>query len=125
MNVRLPPKADIQDHDGAPAVLKSIRHSFPWLRHVFADGAYGGPKLEGALEKIGNWTLAIITRSDAAKGFEVLPKRWVVARTFAWLGRCRRLAKDGEKSIANAEAWITIAPIRLLTRRFARYCYVT
>jgi transposase len=58
-----------------------------------------------------------------AKGFEVLPRRWVVERTFAWLGRSRRLAKDWEKSIASAEAWIFVAHIRLLTRRLARYCY--
>ena len=117
--------ADVQDRDGAPAVLKSIRHGFPWLRHVFADGAYGGPKLRGALEKIGDWTVEIIKRSDAAKGFEVLPRRWVVERTFAWLGRGRRLAKDWEKTIASAEAWLLIAHIRLVTRRLARYCYET
>ena len=117
--------ADVQDRDGAPAVLKSIRHGFPWLRHVFADGAYGGPKLRGALEKIGDWTVEIIKRSDAAKGFEVLPRRWVVERIFAWLGRCRRLAKDWEKTIASAEAWLLIAHIRLVTRRLARYCYET
>ena len=110
---------------GLPAVLKSIRHSFPWLRHVFADGAYGRPKLRGTLEKIGDWTMEIIKRSDAAKGFEVLPRRWVVERTFAWLGRCRRLAKDWEKSIASAEAWLLIAHIRLVTRHLARYCYQT
>ena len=117
--------ADVQDRDGAPLVLKSIRHAFPWLRHLFADGAYAGPKLKGALARIGDWTLEIVKRSDSAKGFEVLPRRWVVERTFAWLGRCRRLAKDFEKTIQSAEAWITIAHIRLVTRRLARYCYVT
>ena len=116
--------ADIQDRDGAAPLLNSIRHAYPWLRHVFADGAYAGPKLKGALDKIGDWTLEIIKRSDSATGFEVLPRRWVVERTFAWLGRCRRLAKDWEKTIASAEAWITIAHIRLVTRRLARYCYV-
>ena len=116
--------ADVQDRDGAPTVLKSIRYSFPWLRHVFADGGYAGPKLRGVLEKIGDWTMEIVKRSDCAKGFEVLPRRWVVERTFAWLGRCRRLAKDFETTIASAEAWITIAHIRLVTRRLARYCYV-
>ncbi len=115
--------ADIQDRDGAAPLLNSIRHAYPWLRHVFADGAYAGPKLKGALDKIGDWTLEIIKRSDSATGFEVLPRRWVVERTFAWLGRCRRLAKDWEKTIASAEAWITIAHIRLVTRRLARYCY--
>ena len=98
--------ADVQDRDGAPAVLKSIRHTCPWLRHLFADGGYAGPKLRGALDRVGKWTLEIVKRSDTAKGFEVLPRRWVVERTFAWLGRCRRLAKDWEKSIASSEAWI-------------------
>ena len=113
---------DVQDRDGAPAVLKSIRHTCPWLRHLFADGGYAGPKLRGALDRIGKWTLEIVKRSDTAKGFEVLPRRWVVERTFAWLGRCRRLAKDWEKSIASSEAWINIAHIRLTTRRLARSC---
>lgn len=117
--------AQIQDRDGAPEVLKSIRNSFPWLRHVFADGGYAGPKLRGALTKIGTWTMEIVKRSDTAKGFEVLPRRWVVERTFAWLGRCRRLAKDWEKSIESAEAWLLIAHIRLVTRRLARYCYTS
>ncbi|MGY3331949.1 transposase [Mesorhizobium sp. USDA 4775] len=82
-----------------------------------------GDKLKRRLRKIGHWTLEIIKRSDKAKGFEVLPRRWVVERTFAWLGRCRRLAKDFEKSVASAEAWIMIAHIRLITRRLSRYCY--
>lgn len=115
--------ADIQDRDGAPAVLKSIRHACPWLRHVYADGGYAGPKLRQALRKAGDWSIEIIKRSDAARGFEVLPRRWVVERTFAWLGRCRRLARDWETSTASAEAWINIAHIRLTTRRLARYCY--
>ncbi|WP_095082000.1 IS5 family transposase [Mesorhizobium sophorae] len=112
--------ADIQDRDGAPAVLKSILERWPWLRHVFADGGYAGPKLRGALQKIGKFTMEIIKRSDSAKGFEILPRRWVVERTFAWLGRCRRLAKDFERSIESAQAWVLIANIRMLTRRLAR-----
>lgn len=115
--------ADIQDRDGAAALLKSIRTAFPWLRYVFADGAYAGPKLERALAKHGHWTIEIVKRSDSAKGFEVIPRRWVVERTLAWLGRCRRLSKDFEKTIASAQAWVTIAHIRLVTRRLARYCY--
>ena len=114
--------ANVQDRDGATAVLKSIRHTCPRLRHLFADGAYAGPKLRGALDSIGNWTLEIVKRSDHANGFEVLPKRWVVERTFAWLGRCRRLAKDWDKSIDSSQAWIDIAHIRLTTRRLARHC---
>ena len=57
----------------------------------------------------GQWTFKIIKRSDAAKGFELLPRRWVVGRTFAWLGRCRRLAKDFETTIESAVAWILVA----------------
>jgi transposase len=117
--------AEIQDRDGAAAVLKSIRHSFPWLRHLFADGGYAGPKLEAALQEIGDWTMEIVKRSDCAKGFVLLPRRWVVERTFAWLGRCRRLSKDFEKTIESARAWIYMAHIRLLTRRLARYCHAS
>ena len=115
--------ADIQDRDGARALLRAIRQAFPWLRHLFADGGYAGPKLKSTLAKLGDWTLEIVKRSDRAEGFEVIPRRWVVERTFAWLGRCRRLAKDFEKSIASAKAWILIAHIRLVSRRIARYCY--
>ena len=114
--------ADVQDRDGAPDVLASIRRTCPWLRHVFADGGYAGPKLRGVLKRIGQWTIEVVKRSDTAKGFKVLPRRWVVERTFAWLGRCRRLAKDWEKTIASAEAWIDVSHIRLTTRRLARHC---
>ena len=112
--------ADIQDRDGAVNVLGSIRRLYPWLRHVFADGGYSGDKLRAALAELGTWTVEIIKRSDTARGFEVLPRRWVVERTFAWLGRCRRLAKDFEATIRSAVAWIFVAHIRMLTRRLAR-----
>ena len=115
--------ADIQDRDGAVDVLKAVRFRFPWLRHVFADGGYAGAKLRDALKAHGSWTLEIIKRSDTAQGFELLPRRWVVERTFAWLGRCRRLAKDWERSIASSTAWAHIASIRMLTRRTATYRY--
>lgn len=111
--------ANIQDRDGAPDLLKSISTAYPLLRHIFADGGYAGPKLRGALEKIGRWTVQIVKRSDTAQGFEVIPRRWVVERTFAWLGRCRRMAKDWEKTIASAEAWLLIAHIRRVTRMLA------
>jgi putative transposase len=112
--------ADIQDRDGAVSVLSSIRALYPWLRHIFADGGYAGDKLRNALRKLGRWTIEIIKRSDQATGFAVLPRRWVVERTFAWLGRCRRLAKDFEATIASAVAWVFVAHIRTLTRRLAR-----
>lgn len=113
--------ANIQDRDGAPGVFAKLRREAPTLRRMFADGGYAGPKLQGALVSLGRWTLEIVKRSDTAKGFEVLPRRWVVERTFAWLGRCRRLAKDWEKSIESAEAWVLIAHIRHVTRRLATY----
>jgi transposase len=112
--------ADIQDRDGAVPLLASIRSLYPWLRHIFADTAYTGDKLAHALAGIGRWTLEIIRRSDTAKGFEVLPRRWVVERTFAWLGRCRRLAKDFEATIESALAWILVSHVRRLTRMLAR-----
>ncbi len=112
--------ADIQDRDGALAVIASIRTLYPWLRHLFADGGYAGDKLKTALAALGRWTIAIIKRSDTALGFELLPRRWVVERTFAWLGRCRRLAKDFEATIVSAVAWVLVANIRMLTRRQVR-----
>jgi transposase len=112
--------ADIQDRDGAPTLLASIRYAFPWLRHVFADAAYAGEKLDHALDKLGSWTVEIVRRADAAKGFVLLPRRWVVERTFAWLNRNRRLAKDFEATIESALAWLLIASVKLLSRRLAR-----
>jgi transposase len=112
--------AGIQDRDGAPIVLAAIRRLYPWLRHIFADGGYAGEKLRDALSGLGRWTVQIIKRSDTAKGFEVLPRRWVVERTFAWLGRCRRLAKDVEATVESSTAWAFIAHVRRLTRNLAR-----
>lgn len=111
--------ADIQDRDGAVCVIASIRRLYPWLRHLFADGGYAGGELRDAPAGLGRWTIEIIKRSDTAKGFEVLPRRWVVERTFACLGRCRRLAKDFEATIISSVAWAYVAHIRMLTRRLA------
>jgi len=113
--------ANIQDRDGAPPVLASVRHAFPWLRHVVADGAYAGPKLETALKRIGRWTIKIVKRPDGARGFDILPRRWVVECTLAWLNRNRRLAKDFEATLATAQVWLFIASVQLLTRRLARH----
>lgn len=112
--------AGIQDRDGAPEVLKAVAARYPMLRHIFADGGYAGPKLRDALNALGRWTVQIVKRSDTSDGFEILPRRWVIERTLAWLGRCRRLSKDWEKSIASAEAWLIIAHIRRVTRHLAR-----
>lgn len=114
-------EASLQDRDGAVPLLASVRSCLPWLRHIFADGAYAGAKLEDALAALGRWTIEIVKRSDAAQGFELLPRRWVVERTLAWLNRNRRLAKDFEASIASATAWLLLASVKLLMRRLARY----
>jgi transposase len=102
-------RADIQDRDGAPLLLATMRSAFPWLRHVFAGGAYAGEKLGRSLAKLGRWTIDIVRRSDATKGFEPLPQRWIVERSIAWLNRSRRLAKDFEATIESAQAWLFIA----------------
>ena len=111
--------ADIQDRDGAPPLLQSVSGAFPWLRHIFADGAYSGDKLKDAVADFGEWTIEIVKRSDTAKGFVLLPKRWVVERTFAWLNRNRRLAKDFEETIASATTWLYVASVKLMSRRLA------
>ena len=111
--------ANVQDRDGAPALLESARGLVPWLRHVFADGGYAGDKLKDALKDHGEWTIEIVKRSDAAKGFVLLPRRWVVERTLAWLNRNRRLAKDVERTIESAVTWLYIASVKLMSRRLA------
>ena len=130
--------ASVQDRDGAPTSSAPSGIASPGcatcsppfgvcFAKVFRamDGGYAGGKLKAALRGHGDWTIEIIKRTDTAKGFEVLPRRWVVERTFAWLGRCRRLAKDWEQTLESATAWTLIASIRLMTRRLARYCHVS
>lgn len=112
--------ANIQDNHGAVPLLHSLRRSFPTVRHMFADRLYRGQKLLNAIADCGKWTIEIVTRQQNVGSFKAEPRRWVVERTFAWLGRNRRLAKDFERSIASAETWLTIASVALLTRRLAR-----
>ncbi|MCH8183385.1 MAG: IS5 family transposase [Proteobacteria bacterium] len=112
--------ANVQDCHGAVPLLRALGQRFPELRHVLADRVYRGQQLLNALADCGPWTIEIVQRPKGVKGFQPLPKRWVVERTFAWFGRCRRLAKDFEASIASATAWLLIAHVRLLTRRLAR-----
>ena len=91
--------ADIQDRDGGVFVMATMFGMYPFLMKLYADGGYQGPLFRRAVAKImARVNVEIVKRSDHAKGFVVLPKRWVVERTFAWLGRCRRLAKDWEES---------------------------
>ena len=112
--------ANVQARDGAPVVLASVRRTFPRLRHVFADQAYSGPKLAAALKPLGRWSVKIVKRPANAHTFEVLPRRWVVERTLAWLNRNRRLAKDFEATLATAQTWLFLASVQLLLRRLTR-----
>ena len=111
--------ADIQDRDGAKLVLAKARERCPRLRLLWADGGYAGQLVDWVREKCG-WLLEIVKRPDGARGFRVLPRRWVGERTFAWLGRSRRLSKDDEAAAASSEARITSAMIHLMVRRLAK-----
>jgi transposase len=112
--------ANIQDPHGAVPLLRALRQSFPELDHVFADRVYRGAQLRNAVADCGPWAIEIVERPPGVKGFHLLPRRWVVERSFAWLGRSRRLAKDFEASIASATAWLFLANLRLLSRRIAK-----
>lgn len=111
--------ADEQDRDGAYAVLAGAADGrVDRVRHLWVDGGYRGPLLEWVVQTLG-WTVEVVTRSAEQVGFAVQPRRWVVERTFAWLGRFRRLSKDYEEDILSAEAWIYAAMTRILVRRLA------
>jgi putative transposase len=113
--------AGIQDRDGARLVLtKRTRALFPFIEIIFADGGYQGQPTAQAVGQVGLWQLSIVKRRDDAKGFVVLPKRWIVERTLAWLSRCRRLVRNYEHRIATAVAFIRLAMIRLMVRRLCR-----
>ena len=99
--------------------MRAARRPFPFVEVIFADGAYQGETTATAVARIGRWRLEIVKRSDRT-GFVPLPKRWIVERTFAGLGRCRRLAKDFENLAVNALAFLCLAMIRLMLRRLAR-----
>jgi transposase len=110
--------ADIQDRDGGAMLLATLFGLFPFLVKLYADGGYQGPEFRNAIAKImSQIDVEIVKRSDHAKGFVVLPKRWVVERTLAWLNRCRRLAKDWENLNRKARAFLLLASIRLMVRR--------
>jgi putative transposase len=110
--------ADVQDRDGARLVLEGIVERFPRLQKIWADGGYAGKLVEWAKE-LGQWVLEIVKRSDTAVGFEVLPHRWIVERTFAWLGRYRRNSRDYEWSTGSSEAMIKVCSIHRMLRLLA------
>jgi transposase len=113
--------ADIQDRDGGAMLMATLFGLYPVLLKLYADGGYQGPEFRKAMKTIlSQVDVEIVKRSDQAKGFVVLPKRWVVERTLAWLNRCRRLAKDWESLNHKARAFLLLASIRLMVRRLCR-----
>ena len=107
--------ADVQDRDGAKLVLAKLVGRFPRLKLIWADGGYAGALIEWTRE-LGGWVLEIVRRCELHR-FEVLPHRWVVERTLAWLGRYRRLSKDYEALPATSETFIYIAAVNMLVHR--------
>jgi transposase len=112
--------ASVQDRDQIAPLLRQVRRLFPFLERAIADSGYQGAATAVAVKKSARLPLEIVKRSDTAKGFVVLPKRWIVERTFGWLGRCRRLAKDFENLARSHLAFVQLAMIRLMLRRIAR-----
>ena len=109
---------DVQDRDGARALLRHTRRRFPFIEVIYADGGYQGPKMAATVAKTGAWRIEIVKRHNVPR-FEVLPKRWIVERTFAWIRRNRRLARDFERHVRPVVAFIRLAMIRITLRRLA------
>jgi transposase len=115
--------AGIQDRDGVSMVLdRRTRRLFPFIERIYADGGYQGPKAAKAAARTGTWKIEIVERSATAVGFEVLPKRWIVERTLAWISRFRRMARDFERYATTVAAFIRLAMIRIMLRRLTRPC---
>lgn len=112
--------ADMQDRDGAKLVVSKLLGRFPRLRVIWADAGYAGQLVDWVLATTG-WLLEIVKRPKDSHHFEVLPRRWVVERTLAWLGRCRRLSKDYEALPLSSETWVHIAMIHLMLRRLCPF----
>ncbi|MGH6812644.1 MAG: transposase [Methylocella sp.] len=105
---------------GAALLLDKVRNSFPRLELVWADSGYNAHQVNAAVAKVPSLRIEIVKRSDDRKGFVLLPRRWVVERTFAWFGRNRRLAKDWENLAATLHAFDSLASIQIAIRRLAR-----
>lgn len=111
---------DWQDHDGACLVMMKLKQQFRRLKVVFGDSAYGRNRLPDWVQETCGRALQTVLRPVGVKGFVVLPKRWIVERTLAWLARYRRHSKDYERTTASAEAFTHIAMINLMSKRLAR-----
>ena len=113
--------ADIQDRDGGVLVMASLFGLYPFRLKLYADAGYQGPKFQTAIKRVlRHVNVEIVKRSDAAKGFILLPRRWVVERTIGWLNRCRRLAKDWECLNRSARAFLRWASIRMMLRKLCQ-----
>ena len=112
--------AGIQDRDGAALVLDRIRQRFNWLELVWADGGYNAHQVDSTIARNPGLRIQIVKRSDDMKGFVLLPRRWVVERTFSWFGRNRRLNKDYENLADTLAAFVSLACIQIAVRRLAR-----
>jgi len=114
-------KANIQERDGAKSLLqRAKRKGFHRLSLIWADGGYGGQPMRDWVYSLAGWLFEVVKRADNAKGFVILPRRWVVERTFAWLGNYRRLSKDYAVLPQTSEAMIYAAMVHLMLRRLAR-----
>src|ERR687890_121753 len=111
--------ADVQDRDGAETLLRRARRLFPFIERLIGDAGYQGPKMAAAVQRTGTWKIEIVRRCDRHR-FVVLPKRWIVERTIAWLNRCRRLAKDWECLNRSALAFLRLASVRLMLRKLCQ-----
>jgi putative transposase len=112
--------ADVQDRVGARLLLAGLKPLVPRLKKIWADGAYSGEPLAQWCREQGCWDLEVVERDREVEGFEVVPKRWIVERTFSWVGRSRRLSKDYERRVQTSECLMKVAMIRLILRRLAR-----
>jgi putative transposase len=112
--------ADVQDRVGARCLLARLKPLAPRLKKIWADGAYGGEPLAKWCQEEGGWDLEVVEPNREAEGFEVIPKRWIVERTFSWIGRNRRMSKDYERRVQTSECLMKVATIRLILRRLAR-----
>ncbi len=112
---------NVQDRDGGVWVMATLFGLHPFLLKLYADGGYQGPAFQAGVRRVcRRLKIEIVKRSDQAKGFTVLPKRWIVERTIAWLNRCRRLAKDWECLNRRALLFLQLASIRLMLRRLCQ-----
>ena len=112
-------EANLQDRDGARLVFEKLKGRFARLALIWADGGYAGKLIEWT-QALAGWTLQIVKRSDDTAGFKVLPRRWVVGRTFGWIGRYRRLSKDYEQLTDTSETMILLTMINLMSRRLEK-----